>query len=118
MQTRLSISFPAGLYARIAPRSGLALKQFINVGAGVVDTDYHGEVGVILFNHGGQDFKVKMGDRIGQVILEQIDTPLVKEVQGLGDTIRGFGDFGSTGVKSENDTSEDSEKKETNGKNE
>ena len=48
----LSISFLTGLYARIAPRSGLALKKFIDVGAGVVDSDYHGEVGVVLFNHG------------------------------------------------------------------
>ena len=66
VQTGLAISFPAGLYARIAPRSGLALKNFIDVGAGVVNHDYRGEVGVILFNHGDQDFQVKMGDRIAQ----------------------------------------------------
>ena len=66
----LSISFPAGLYARIAPRSGLALKKFIDVGAGVVDADYRGEVGVVLFNHGDHDFEVNMGDRIAQLILE------------------------------------------------
>ena len=53
MQTELSISFPIGLYARIAPRSGLAFKKSIDVGAGVVDSDYRGEVGVVLFNHGG-----------------------------------------------------------------
>ena len=64
VQTGLSISFPIGLYARIAPRSGLALQKFIDVGAGVVDSDYHGEAGVVLFNHGDQDFEVKMGDRI------------------------------------------------------
>ena len=71
MPTGLAISFPAGLYARIAPRSGLALKRFIDVGAGVVDGDYCGEVGVVLFNHGDQDFQVKMGDRIAQLILEK-----------------------------------------------
>ena len=102
--TGLSISFPAGLYARIAPRSGLALKKFINVGAGVVDADYRGEVGVVLFNHGDQDFQVKMGDRIAQLILERIDTPPVEEVSGLGETIRGTGGFGSTGIESGNDT--------------
>ena len=64
VKTGLSISFPPGLYARIAPRSGLALKRFIDVGAGVVDADYRGEVGVVLFNHGDQDFEIKMGDRI------------------------------------------------------
>ena len=52
VQTRLAISFPASLYARVAPRSGLALKKFIDVGVGVVDDHYHGEVGVVLFNHG------------------------------------------------------------------
>ena len=118
VKTGLSISFPTGLYARIAPRSGLALKKFIDVGAGVVDGDYRGEVGVVLFNHGDQDFEVKMGDRIAQLILEKIDTPPVKEVQSLDDTVRGSGGFGSTGVKSGNDTGSGSEKKNENGKNE
>ena len=118
MHTGMSISFPAGLYARIAPRSGLALKKSIDVGAGVVDSDYRGEVGVILFNHGDQDFEVKMGDRIAQLILEKIDTPVVEEVQGLEETVRGSGGFGSTGMKSANDTSEISGEKEKNGKNE
>ena len=104
VHTGLSISFPAGLYARIAPRSGLALKKFIDVGAGVVDADYRGEVGVVLFNHGDQDFEVKMGDRIAQLILEQISTPEVVEVSGLGETVRGSSGFGSTGMQSGNDT--------------
>ena len=107
MKTGLSISFPAGLYARIAPRSGLALKKFIAVGVGVVDSDYRGEVGVVLFNHGDQDFQVKMGDRIAQLILERIDTPPVQEVQDLAGTERGIGGFGSTGIGSgekKNDT--------------
>ena len=72
-------------------RSGLALKRFIDVGAGVVDADYRGEVGVVLFNHGDHDFEVKMGDRIAQLILERIDTPPVEEVQGLDSTVRGSG---------------------------
>ena len=118
VHTGLAISFPAGLYARIAPRSGLALKRFIDVGAGVVDADYRGEVGVVLFNHGDQDFEVKMGDRIAQLILEKIDTPPVEEVQDLDNTVRGSGGFGSTGVKSGNDTGSGSEKKNENGENE
>ena len=106
VKTGLSISFPAGLYARIAPRSGLALKKFIAVGAGVVDSDYRGDVGVVLFNHGDQDFQVKMGDRIAQLILERIDTPPVQEVQDLAGTERGTGGFGSTGIglEKKNDT--------------
>ena len=118
VHTGLAISFPAGLYARIAPRSGLALKKFIDVGTSVVDADYCGEVGVVLFNHGDQDFEVKMGDRIAQLILEKIDTPPVEEVQDLDNTVCGSGGFGSTGVKSGNDTGSSSEKKNENGENE
>ena len=118
VKTGLSLSFPSGLYARIAPRSGLALKKFIDVGAGVVDADYRGEVGVVLFNHGDQDFEVKMGDRIAQLILEKISTPEVEEVSALEDTVRGTGGFGSTGVKGKNDTGSCSDKKNDNGENE
>ena len=118
MQTRLAISFPTDLYARIAPKSGLALKKYIDVGAGTVDSDYRGEVGMVLFNHGDQDFEVKMGDRIAQLILEKIHTLPVEEVQGLGDTVRGTGGFGSIGVKSRNDTSQIGEKMNEKCKNE
>ena len=118
VHTGLAISFPAGLYAKIAPRSGLALKRFIDIGAGVIDSDYRGEVGVVLFNHGDQEFVVKMGDRIAQLILEKIDTPPVKEVQDLEDTVRGSGGFGSTWVKGKNDTGSNSDKNNDNGKNE
>ena len=64
VKTGLTMTFPSGMYARIAPRSGLAVKKFIDVGAGVVDQDYRGEVGVVLFNHADTDFQVKQGDRI------------------------------------------------------
>ena len=104
VKTGLSLTFPTGLYARIAPRSGLALKKFIDVGAGVVDADYRGEVGVVLFNHGDHDFEVKMGDRIAQLILEKISTPEVEEVSGLEGTVRGSSGFGSTGIQPGNDT--------------
>ena len=73
---------------------------------------------MVLFNHGDQDFQVKMGDRIAQLILEKIDTPPVKEVQDLDDTVRGAGGFGSTGVKFGNDTGSGSEKKNEKGENE
>ncbi|XP_077247599.1 deoxyuridine 5'-triphosphate nucleotidohydrolase-like [Tasmannia lanceolata] len=96
--TDLSISIPEGTYARIAPRSGLAWKNSIDVAAGVVDADYRGPVGVILFNHSDIDFEVKPGDRIAQLIIERIMTPEVLEVDGLDSTVRGEGGFGSTGV--------------------
>ena len=81
-----------------APRSGLAWKHSIDVGAGVIDADYRGPVGVILFNHSDVDFEVKVGDRIAQLIIEKILTPDVVEVEDLDSTVRGEGGFGSTGV--------------------
>lgn len=94
-----------GYYGRIAPRSGLAVKHHIDVGAGVIDADYRGNVGVVLFNHSDADFKVTAGDRVAQLILEKIITPAVVEVDdldALGSTARGAGGYGSTGVASEN----------------
>ncbi|KAK4390687.1 Deoxyuridine 5'-triphosphate nucleotidohydrolase [Sesamum angolense] len=96
--TDLSIAIPEGTYARVAPRSGLAWKHSIDVGAGVIDADYRGPVGVILFNHSDVDFEVKAGDRIAQLIIEKIVTPEVTEVDDLDSTHRGSGGFGSTGV--------------------
>ena len=103
VHTGLLISFPPGLYGRIAPRSGLAVKKFIDVGAGVIDQDYRGEICVVLFNHSETDFEVKQGDRIAQLILEKIKTPVVQEVQNLGSTERGIGGFGSTGIGPSNE---------------
>uniref|UniRef100_A0A0A8ZTR6 Deoxyuridine 5'-triphosphate nucleotidohydrolase n=1 Tax=Arundo donax TaxID=35708 RepID=A0A0A8ZTR6_ARUDO len=96
--TDLSVAVPEGTYARIAPRSGLALKHSIDVGAGVVDADYRGPVGVILFNHSDADFDVRPGDRIAQLIVERIATPEVAEVEDLDATVGGEGGFGSTGM--------------------
>ncbi|PIN06729.1 dUTPase [Handroanthus impetiginosus] len=96
--TDLSIAIPEGTYARVAPRSGLTWKHSIDVGAGVIDADYRGPVGVILFNHSDVDFEVKAGDRIAQLIIEKIVTPEVTEVDDLDSTVRGSGGFGSTGV--------------------
>jgi dUTP pyrophosphatase len=83
---------------RIAPRSGLAAKNFIDTGAGVIDADYRGQVKVLLFNHSDVDFVVKEHDRVAQLVLERIYTPEVVEVQELEDSVRGQGGFGSTGV--------------------
>ena len=99
VETGLAVSLPPGTYARIAPRSGLAIRNFIDVGAGVVDSDYRGEIKVVLFNHSAEDFAVQAGDRIAQLILERIETPQVKKVAALDDTDRGAGGFGSTGTK-------------------
>jgi len=93
----LSVALPPGVYGRVAPRSGLAVKKGIACGAGVIDGDYRGAVGVVLFNHGAEDFAVTRGDRVAQLVLERIATPAVVEVDSLDDTERGAGGFGSTG---------------------
>ncbi|CAG8563108.1 12887_t:CDS:2 [Cetraspora pellucida] len=79
INTDISIALPEGTYGRVAPRSGLALKHFLDCGAGVIDADYRGPVGVLLFNFGDEDYKVKEGERIAQLILERIYTPEVVE---------------------------------------
>lgn len=98
VDTGIKIELPEGCYGRIAPRSGLAVKNFIDVGAGVVDEDYRGVLKVVLFNHSDSDFEVKKGDRIAQLICQKIYYPELEEVQDLTDTVRGEGGFGSTGT--------------------
>ena len=97
VSTGIAVVLPNGVYGRVAPRSGLAVKHGIQVGAGVIDPDYTGEVKVVLFNHGEKDFEVKKGDRIAQLILEKCETPLIEEISIVEDTERGSGGFGSTG---------------------
>nr|XP_016928334.1 deoxyuridine 5'-triphosphate nucleotidohydrolase [Drosophila suzukii] len=99
VKTDLQVQVPEGSYGRVAPRSGLAVKNFIDVGAGVVDEDYRGNLGVVLFNHSDVEFEVKRGDRIAQFICERIFYPELQLVDKLEDTERGEGGFGSTGVK-------------------
>jgi dUTP pyrophosphatase len=99
VKTDIQIQLPTGTYGRVAPRSGLALKNKIDVGAGVIDEDYRGNVGVILFNHGDVDFEIEVGDRIAQLICEKIAYPEAVEVESLEDSERGEGGFGSTGTK-------------------
>jgi dUTP pyrophosphatase len=95
--TGITVVLPQGVYGRVAPRSGLAVKHCINVGAGVIDPDYTGEIKVVLFNHGDKDFEIKKGDRIAQLVLERCETPPIEEISIVEDTERGSGGFGSTG---------------------
>ena len=96
--TGLAFAIPEGNYGRMAPRSGLAAKHGIHVGAGVLDSDYRGEIKAVLFNLGDKDFEIKEGDRIAQVIVEKYTITELVEVEDLDDTERGAGGFGSTGV--------------------
>lgn len=101
VKTSIALAVPDGYYGRIAPRSGLAVKKGIRVEAGVIDSDYRGEIVVCLSNAGNGVFVINKGDRIAQFILEKITTPSVVEVKSideLGNTGRGDGGFGSTGL--------------------
>jgi dUTP pyrophosphatase len=100
VDTGIVLEFPNTVYARVAPRSGLAYKKGIQVGAGVVDSDYRDSIKVILFNHGPENFEIQVGDRIGQVIFEKIELPILEEVDflELTNTKRNTGGFGSTGA--------------------
>lgn len=81
----------------MAPRSGLAVKHGIDVGAGVIDADYRGPLKILLFNLSETDFAVQAGDRVAQLVLERIVNPEVAVVKELETTVRGVGGFGSTG---------------------
>ena len=95
-KTGLSIAIPPGNYGRIAPRSGLAYKNGIDVLAGVIDEDYRGEVGVILINFGKIEKVVSAGDKIAQIIIETYHRPGWEVVDDLNQTQRATGGFGST----------------------
>ena len=99
VKTNISISIPEGYYGRIAPRSGLAYKNGIDVLAGVIDSDYRGDIGVILFNTDHNlDFLVNVGDRIAQIIIEKCHSVNWEPVETLDSTVRSEGGFGSSGV--------------------
>ena len=99
--TGLQVAIPEELEIQIRPRSGLAAKESIGVlnSPGTIDSDYRGELKIILFNHGNKDFIINNGDRIAQMVLVPILKMEFEEVDSLPETIRGQGGFGSTGKK-------------------
>jgi len=98
VSTGIAIKVPEGTYGRIAPRSGISVKHNVHVGAGVIDSDYTGEIKVVLYNLGKVPVTLNALDRIAQLVIEKIDLPEIREVQELGETFRGAGGFGSTGT--------------------
>ena len=97
--TGLRIALEPGFEAQVRPRSGLALKHGITClnSPGTIDSDYRGEVGVILINHGQEPFVIRRGERIGQMVIAKCEQAAMVEVEALDDTARGAGGFGSTG---------------------
>jgi dUTP pyrophosphatase len=100
VKTGLFIALPVGFEAQVRPRSGLAAKKGITVlnSPGTVDADYRGEIGVILVNLSNAAFIINDGERIAQLIISKHERVQWKEVEALGETERGVGGFGSTGV--------------------
>lgn len=103
-KTDLAMMIPIGHYGRVAPRSGFSWKKHTDIGAGVIDSDYRGNVGVVIFNHSDEDIAVEKGDRVAQLIIEKISLPEIFDVgpEELEYTDRGEGGFGSTGMQSQN----------------
>jgi dUTP pyrophosphatase len=100
VSTDISIQLPHETYGRVAPRSGLSVKG-IDVGAGVIDESYRGVVKVLLINNGCDNFTIKVGDRIAQLIIEKCYYPVptvVESIKDLSISDRGEGGFGSTGI--------------------
>ncbi|WP_375290717.1 dUTP diphosphatase [Qipengyuania sp.] len=97
--TGLALAIPAGYEMQVRPRSGLALKYGISVpnAPGTIDSDYRGELKIILINHGSQGFAIARGDRVAQLVLAPVVQAAWDEVAELDDTARGAGGFGSTG---------------------
>jgi dUTP pyrophosphatase len=98
--TGLFVEIPPGYEGQVRPRSGLALRSGVTVlnSPGTIDSDYRGELEVILVNLGSESFRVKNGDRIAQMVISPVFRPEIAEAETLSETQRGAGGFGSTGI--------------------
>lgn len=99
--TGLAVCIPPGYEVQIRPRSGLALKHGIGMvnSPGTIDSDYRGEIGVILVNWGDRAFTISRGDRIAQMVVARVYRAVLAEVENLEETARGEGGFGHTGIR-------------------
>ncbi|MCB9358323.1 dUTP diphosphatase [Candidatus Woesearchaeota archaeon] len=99
ISTGIKIALPDGYEAQVRPRSGLAIKNGISIvnTPGTIDSGYRGEIGVILINHGKEDFVIEPGMRIAQMIINKFEHVSFKEVEELDETERGEGGFGHSG---------------------
>ncbi len=99
--TNISVEIPLGYEIQVRPRSGLAANHSIGIlnSPGTIDSDYRGEVKIIIMNFGKEDFKISKGDRIAQLIVSKVYTAKIEEVKDLNSSHRGEGGFGHTGKK-------------------
>ena len=100
VRTGLALEIPPGIEGQVRPRSGLALRHGLTMpnAPGTIDSDYRGEVGVILQNSGTEPVTIVRGDRIAQLVFARYETPALEDVEALETSTRGAGGFGSTGV--------------------
>ena len=98
VSVHLQIEVPPGYHSRILSRSGLACHHFIDLGGGVIDFDFWGDVNVIMFNHSNKHYEVKVGDRIAQTVFHHYEIPDFVKCNELSKTERGLGRFGSAGI--------------------
>ena len=96
VKTGVKMELPEGFVGLVWDKSGLALKNGIKTMAGVVDSCYRGEIGIVLVNLSGQDYKVEKGQKIAQVLIQKVERAEIEEAQELSETKRGDGGFGST----------------------
>jgi dUTP pyrophosphatase len=96
--TAIRIAIPEGHVGLVWPRSGLAVRHGIDTLAGVIDSDYRGEVRVVLANHGREPFTIQPGDRIAQLLIQKVERAVFRKADALEGTERGSGGFGSTGA--------------------
>lgn len=97
VSTAIHLELPPGHVGLVWPRSGLALRHGIDTLAGVIDSDYRGEVRVVLVNHGREPFRIEPGDRVAQLLVQRVERAVFVVDEGLTGTARGAGGFGSTG---------------------
>lgn len=97
VRTGVAVEIPYGFYGRVAPRSGLAFKMGIDVLAGVIDSDFRGEIVCLLINLGEKDIEVRIGDRVAQLLIEKVAILTPEWGEELNETDRGNAAFGSTG---------------------
>jgi dUTP pyrophosphatase len=99
IKTGISMEIPQGHFGNIRDRSGLAAKHGLHTLAGVVDSGYRGEVGVVMTNLGKENCEIKKGDRIAQMLIQKFESVEIEEVLELSESVRGEGGFGSSGIK-------------------
>jgi dUTP pyrophosphatase len=97
VSTGIRIALPPGCVGLVWPRSGLAFNHGLDCGAGVIDSQYRGEVKVLLFNHTDRDYEVKRGERVAQLLIQKVETAEFVPTDNLDETTRGEAGFGSTG---------------------